>query len=114
MPELEEEGTEVAAATPTTEPTPTAEPTLEPTATPDPARLPDTLIQGAAAAGLTIEFAQDITPEMMRQISSFGPPGQPVPSVRSPPTICGSSRPKPSLSYPPISWLLWMLTSSLS
>ncbi len=71
--EVEEEVTEVAAATPTTEPTPTAEPTLEPTATPDPARLPDTLIQGAAAAGLTIEFAQDITPEMMRQISSFGP-----------------------------------------
>lgn len=73
----EAEAEEIAAATPEPTATPTAEPTATPTAaptaTPDPARLPDTLIQGAAQAGLTIEYAQDITPEMMRQIVGFGP-----------------------------------------
>lgn len=70
-PETEEVAEVEPTATPTAEPT--ATPTAEPTATPDPARLPDALIQGAAAAGLTIEFAQDITPDMMRQIAGFGP-----------------------------------------
>ena len=57
------------AETPTAEPSPT--PTAEPTATPDPARLPEALIQGASAAGFEIESAEEITPEMMRQISAF-------------------------------------------
>ncbi|MEI2610012.1 MAG: efflux RND transporter permease subunit [Candidatus Promineifilaceae bacterium] len=69
----EDEGEEIAAAEPTPTAEPTATPTVEPTATPDPARLPDALIQGAAGAGLSIEFAQDITPDMMRQIAGFGP-----------------------------------------
>lgn len=43
----------------------------EPTA--DPGRLPDLLIQGMAQAGLEIETAQDITPEMMRLLAGFGP-----------------------------------------
>jgi len=57
------------SAEPTTEPTATA--TAEPTATPDPARLPEVLIQGASAAGFEIESAEEITPEMMRQIGAF-------------------------------------------
>ncbi|MCB9005638.1 MAG: efflux RND transporter permease subunit, partial [Ardenticatenaceae bacterium] len=39
------------------------------------ARLPDPLIQGAQMAGLTIEYAQDITPEMMRLFAGLGPQG---------------------------------------
>ncbi|MFZ1397691.1 MAG: efflux RND transporter permease subunit, partial [Candidatus Promineifilaceae bacterium] len=39
----------------------------------DPARLPDALIQIAAQTETPIENAQDITPELMRQISGFGP-----------------------------------------
>lgn len=54
-------------------PTPTATPTVAPTATPDPARLPDILIQGAQAMGLKLEFAQDLTPDFMRQLAAFGP-----------------------------------------
>ena len=57
------------AATPTAVPSPTATP--EPTATPDPARLPEPLIQGASAAGFEIESAEEIRPEMMRQLSAF-------------------------------------------
>ncbi|MBX3057612.1 MAG: efflux RND transporter permease subunit [Anaerolineae bacterium] len=41
--------------------------------TPDPARLPDLLIQGMAQAGLELEYAQDISPEMMRMLAGFGP-----------------------------------------
>lgn len=41
--------------------------------TPDPARLPDLLIQGMAQAGLELEYAQDISPEMMRLLAGFGP-----------------------------------------
>ncbi|MBK8899580.1 MAG: efflux RND transporter permease subunit [Anaerolineaceae bacterium] len=41
----------------------------------DPARLPDLLIQGAAQAGLEIENAQDITPEMIRLFGGLGPQG---------------------------------------
>ena len=47
----------------------------EPTATPDPARLPDLLIQGAQSFGITLEYAYEIEPEFMRQISAFGPQG---------------------------------------
>lgn len=39
----------------------------------DPARLPDLLIQGMAQAGLELENAQDITPEIMRLLTGFGP-----------------------------------------
>jgi HAE1 family hydrophobic/amphiphilic exporter-1 len=49
--------------------------TEEPTATPDPARLPDLLIQGAQGFGIELEYAYDITPEFMRQVSAFGPQG---------------------------------------
>ena len=41
----------------------------------DPARLPDLLIQGAAQAGLEIENAQDITPDLIRLFGSLGPQG---------------------------------------
>ncbi len=46
---------------------------VEPTPTPDPARLPDFLITAAESFGVELELASDITPEFMRQISSFGP-----------------------------------------
>lgn len=36
-------------------------------------RLPDELIQGMAMAGLELEFANDITPEMMQMLTDFGP-----------------------------------------
>lgn len=70
----EEEPETVAEAPETVDPTPTSEPTAtaEPTATPDPARLPDIFIQGASAAGMSLEYAQDITPDLMRQLVSFG------------------------------------------
>jgi len=67
--EAEEES--VAEVVPT--PTPTEEPTPLPTETPDPAQLPDLLVQGAASMGLTLESADDITPEIMRQIGALGP-----------------------------------------
>ena len=41
----------------------------------DPARLPDLLIQGAAQAGLEIENAQDITPDLIRLFGSLGSQG---------------------------------------
>ena len=41
----------------------------------DPARLPDLLIQGAAQTGLTIENAQDITPDLIRLFGGLGPQG---------------------------------------
>lgn len=41
----------------------------------DPARLPDLLIQGASQAGLTIENAQDITPDLIRLFGGLGPQG---------------------------------------
>lgn len=41
----------------------------------DDGRLPDLLIQGASMAGLTIEFPQDITPEMMRLFAGLGEQG---------------------------------------
>jgi len=55
----------VEAETP--EPTPTAEPEPEV----DPARLPDVVIQGSAAAGQSLEFAQDITPDIMRLLAGI-------------------------------------------
>ena len=54
---------------------PPADETAEVEATPepevDPARLPDIMIQGAAASGLTLEFAQDLTPDLMRLFAGF-------------------------------------------
>jgi multidrug efflux pump subunit AcrB len=47
----------------------------EPAATPDPARLPDLLIQGAQSFGIQLEYAYDIQPDFMRQITAFGPQG---------------------------------------
>ena len=41
----------------------------------DPARLPDLLIQGASQAGLEIENAQDITPDLIRLFGGLGPQG---------------------------------------
>lgn len=41
----------------------------------DPARLPDLLIQGASMAGLTIEFAPDVTPDMIRLFAGLGEQG---------------------------------------
>jgi HAE1 family hydrophobic/amphiphilic exporter-1 len=38
-------------------------------------RLPDELVEGAAAFGLEIKYAQDITPEFMQQLNAFGPQG---------------------------------------
>jgi HAE1 family hydrophobic/amphiphilic exporter-1 len=38
-------------------------------------RLPDEIVSGAAAFGLTIEYARDITPDFMQQLNSFGPQG---------------------------------------
>lgn len=38
-------------------------------------RLPDELVGGAAAFGLEIEYAQDITPEFIQQLNAFGPQG---------------------------------------
>jgi HAE1 family hydrophobic/amphiphilic exporter-1 len=46
---------------------------VEPTPTPDPARLPEIMIQGAQSMGIELEYAYDITPDFMRQLSSFGP-----------------------------------------
>lgn len=62
----------LAAQTPAT-----ADQTAEtvPTPAPDPARLPDMLIQGAQAAGLTIELAGDITPDMIRLFGGLGAQG---------------------------------------
>ena len=39
------------------------------------ARLPDELVEGAAAFGTELVYAQDITPEFMQQLLSFGPQG---------------------------------------
>ncbi|MFQ5435798.1 MAG: efflux RND transporter permease subunit, partial [Anaerolineae bacterium] len=39
----------------------------------DPARLPDMLIQGAKAFGADIEFAQDLTPDLIRPLAAAGP-----------------------------------------
>ncbi len=50
----------------------------------DPGRLPDLLIQGAAQAGLEIENAQDITPEMIRLFGGLGPQGIQVLQLLSP------------------------------
>ncbi|MCB8937211.1 MAG: efflux RND transporter permease subunit [Ardenticatenaceae bacterium] len=50
----------------------------------DPARLPDLLIQGAAQAGMTIENAQDISPEMIRLFAGLGPQGIQVLQLLSP------------------------------
>jgi HAE1 family hydrophobic/amphiphilic exporter-1 len=41
----------------------------------DPARLPELLIQGAKAAGLDIEFAQELSPDLVRTMASFGAQG---------------------------------------
>ena len=41
----------------------------------DPARLPDMLIQGAKAAGVEIEFAQDLSPDFIRPLAGFGEQG---------------------------------------
>ncbi|MEZ4641302.1 MAG: efflux RND transporter permease subunit [Chloroflexota bacterium] len=41
----------------------------------DPARLPDLLIQGASMAGLEIEFAEDVTPDMIRLFAGLGEQG---------------------------------------
>jgi HAE1 family hydrophobic/amphiphilic exporter-1 len=41
----------------------------------DPGRLPEALIQGARAAGQEIEFAQDVEPDFIRILSSFGEQG---------------------------------------
>ncbi len=59
--------TEEVAEVEEPEPTPTAEPEPEV----DPARLPDLVIQGSAAAGQSLEFAQDITPEIMRLLAGI-------------------------------------------
>lgn len=50
--------------------------TEQPTPTGDEAGLlPDLLIQGAQAAGVEIQYAQDITPDFMRLLAGFGPQG---------------------------------------
>lgn len=41
----------------------------------DPAVLPEMLIQGAAAAGIVIEVAQDLSPDFIRPIAGFGEQG---------------------------------------
>ncbi|MBK9055624.1 MAG: hypothetical protein IPL78_33385 [Chloroflexi bacterium] len=41
----------------------------------DPARLSDAIIQGAAAAGVTVEFAQDITPDFIKLLGGLGEQG---------------------------------------
>lgn len=41
----------------------------------DSGRLPDLLIQGMAQAGIELEQATDITPDMMRLLAGFGPQG---------------------------------------
>ncbi|MFZ0547885.1 MAG: efflux RND transporter permease subunit, partial [Candidatus Promineifilaceae bacterium] len=56
----------------------------EPTPTPDPARLPDFLIQAAQSFGVEMEYAYDITPDFMRQISSLGPQGLQVLELLTP------------------------------
>ena len=38
-------------------------------------RLPDELVEGAAAFGLEIKYAQDITPDFIQQLNAFGPQG---------------------------------------
>ncbi|MCA9938715.1 MAG: efflux RND transporter permease subunit [Anaerolineales bacterium] len=48
-------------------------PTPELTPTVEPGRLPDLLIQGAQAAGVQLEYAQDITPDFMRLFAGLGP-----------------------------------------
>ena len=48
------------------------------------ARLPDLLIQGAQMAGLAIEYAQDITPDMMRLFAGLGPQGVQALSLLTP------------------------------
>ncbi|UCG24312.1 MAG: efflux RND transporter permease subunit [Chloroflexota bacterium] len=58
--------------------------TEEPTATPDPARLPDLLIQGAQGFGIELEYAYDITPEFMRQVTAFGPQGLQILTMMTP------------------------------
>ena len=56
---------------PTPQPTATAEPTPEPTA--DPAALPEALIAAFAQGGQEVSTVADITPELMRLLTSFGP-----------------------------------------
>ncbi len=47
-------------------------------------RLPDLLVQGAGMAGLIIEYAQDITPEMMRLFAGLGEQGTQALSLLTP------------------------------
>ena len=47
----------------------------EPVEEVDPAVLPDMLVQGAAAAGVVIEVAQDLSPDFIRPIAGFGEQG---------------------------------------
>lgn len=61
--EAEEGEEETAEADATPEPKPTA----------DPARLPDPIIQAMAQFGLNIEYAYEIDPAMIRQLSAAGP-----------------------------------------
>jgi HAE1 family hydrophobic/amphiphilic exporter-1 len=60
-PATEEEEGETAGATP------------EPKPTDDPARLPDTIIQAMSQFGLDIEYAYEIDPALIRQLSAAGP-----------------------------------------
>jgi hypothetical protein len=71
LPEADTAVAEVPATMEEPTPSPTAVP--EPTATPDPARLPEELSQGAAMLGLTVEVASDLTPDLIRQLTGFGP-----------------------------------------
>lgn len=47
------------------------EPTPEPEEEVDPARLPDLLVEGASATGQTLEYAQDLTPDLMRLLGNI-------------------------------------------
>ena len=62
---------EAAELEPTPEPTSVPEPTPAPTA--DPAALPADLVAAFAQGGQDVSTVADITPDLMRQVTSFGP-----------------------------------------
>ncbi|RMG92714.1 MAG: efflux RND transporter permease subunit [Chloroflexi bacterium] len=69
----------------------------------DPARLPDLLVQGAKAAGLDIEFASDITPELVQLLSGFGPQGIQFLSMLTPDNL--RALPPESIAWLPAEFL---------
>jgi len=72
---------------PATEFSETNNATASPEANADPARLPEKFIEGARIGGFDVETPQDISPDMMRTLDSFGRTGVEILQLLSPQNV---------------------------